>query len=610
MINKKHYSALFTLTLLIIPFASLFAQSEEATNIFENYKQGVVTFVSYGEDKEEIAQGSGFIIGEKILATSYGLVCQAREVEGMDFNGKKVKFDGILAVDKNFGIALVQINRKDPILTLGDSDGAERTNKVYAIGGNEASEISFSEGEIFNFHEFKSQRLIEATLTIPDEYDGAPVFDSKGQVIGMIVYLDVGKNIIVPSKVIKILPKTSKATKFKDRQKEEYFSTVDGADFGAEIFYSMNNTGKAEKFLNKLIELKPDDLRAHLLLASVYTNQRAYSSATTTYQKIIELDPSRDDAHFGLGLVTLKMMKWKEAIPPLEKSIQLNKNNTEAYLHIGTAYQELREFDKAVQAYKQYLDSNPRQPWEAFNQLGLCQMETEEFADAANSFNKALEGLKDDITITYKLAQAYEKAGQVDDAATTYEKLAQLTPEDAKRYYNMIIMMYNSAKMPDKAAEVARKMVELNPDDMEALYNLGFMYVQMEKYNEAIEAFGKVIEKNPGMEYAHLQIGYSYTQLKQYSKAAEAYKKMLEVFPDKEDAWFGLGIAYLQLKKYSEAIEPLRKVIELNPSRGYAYYNLAIAYLNLRDNYSAREVYNQLNKVDPDLAQKLKQYIK
>jgi tetratricopeptide (TPR) repeat protein len=609
MMNKKIFLAL-SLGIFLIPFSSLFSQSEEATNIFENYKQGVITFVSFNENKEEIGQGSGFIIGEKILVTSYGLVCQAKEAEGRDFKGKKVKLDGILAVDKNFGIALVQINRKDPVLTLGNSDRVEKKNKLYAIGGNEASEISVSEGELFNFHEFKSQRLIEATLSIPDEFSGAPVFDSTGEVIGMIIFLDLGRKIVVPSNVIKILPKTRAVKKFKDWQKEDYFFSYEGANLAAEIFYSMNETGKAEKFLNKVIELKPDDLHAHLLLASVYSQQRAYSSALTTYQKIVELDSNRDDAYFGLGLVNLRMSKWKEAIPPLEKSVQLNMDNKEAYLHIGTAYQELREFDKAVLSYKQYLETSPNRPWDAYNQLGLSQMETEEFADAAHSFTKALEGYRDDIAITYKLAQAYEKAGQIDQAATTYEKLAELSPEDAKRYYNMVIMMYNTAKMPDKAAEVARKMIERNPDDTEALYNLGFMYVQMEKYNEAIEAFGRVIEKNPGMEYAHLQIGYSYTQLKQYSKAAEAYKKMLEIFPDKEDAWFGLGIAFLQLKKYSEAIEPLRKVIELNPSRGYAYYNLAISYLNLRDNYSAREVYNQLNKIDPELAQKLKQYIK
>jgi tetratricopeptide (TPR) repeat protein len=609
MIFRKYFLAL-PLVFLLMPFSVLFSQSEEATNIFENYKQGVITFTVYDEEDEEIAQGSGFLIGEKILVTSYGLVCQANEAEGLDYRGKKVKFDGILSVDKEFGIALVQVNRKDPILALGNSDGLDRSSELYAIGGNEVGEISFSEGEVFNFHQIKSRRLIESSLSIPDEYNGAPVFDSTGQVVGMIIFLDIGKNIIVPSNIIKNLPQTKSETKFKNWQKENYFSTLEGAYFAAEAFYALNDTGKAEKFLKKVIELKPNDLHAYLLLASVYYNQRAYSSALTTYQKIIELNPNRDDAHFGLGLVNLKMMKWKEAIPPLKRAVQLNQDNKEAYLHIGTAHQELQEFEEAIDAYKQYLNTNPNQPWDVYTQLGVCQMEAGEYAGAVNSFNKALEGYGDDITILYKLAQAYEKAGQIDQAAATYEKLAQITPEDAKRYYNMVIMMYNTAKMPEKAAEVAKKLVELDPNDTEALYNLGYMYVQMENYESAIEIFSKVIEKSPGMEYAHLQLGYSYTQLKQYAKAAEAYKNMVEIFPNNEDAWFGLGIAYMQQKKYSEGVEPLKKVIELNPSRAYAYYNLAISYLNLRDNYSAREIYNQLNKVDPDLAKKLKQYIK
>jgi len=609
MIHRKYFLAL-PLVFLLIPFSMLLSQSEEATNIFENYKQGVVTFTVYDEEDEEIGQGSGFLIGEKILATSYGLVCNANEAEGLDFKGKKVKFDGILSVDRDFGIALVQVNRKDPILALGNSEGLDRSSKLYAIGGNEASEISFSEGEVFNFHQIKSQRLIESPLSIPDEYNGAPVLDSTGQVVGMVIFLDLGKKIIVPSNIIKNLSRTKSVTKFKNWQKEDYFSNLEGAYFAAEVFNALNDTGKAEKFLRKVIELKPDDLRAHLLLASVYFNQRAYSSALTAYQNIIQLNPNRDDAHFGLGLVNLKMMKWKEAIPPLKRAIQLNQDNEEAYLHIGTAHQELREFAEAIDAYKQYLSTDPNQPQDVYIQLGVCQMEAEQYEDAVNSFTKALEGYGDDITLIYKLAQAYEKAGQIDQAAANYEKLAQITPEDAKRYYNMVIMMYNAAKMPEKAAEIARKLVELDPNDSEALYNLGYMYIQMENYEGAVETFSKVIEKNPGMEYAHLQLGYSYTQLKQYAQAAEAYKNMVEIFPDKDDAWFGLGIAYMQQKKYSEAVEPLKKVIELNPSRGYAYYNLAISYLNLRDNYSAREIYNQLNSVDPDLASKLKQYIK
>jgi len=605
MRNKKLFMIL-TLVLLLVPSSTLLSQSEGAKLILEQNIPSLVSLVTFGEDKEEISKGTGFIIGEKIMATSYDLVSKAKSAEGRDYKGKKIKIEGIIAFDKNFGIALVQINRKDPILPLGNSDEIERNNEVYAIGVNLAGEFSLSEGQTFNFHDYKAQRMIETTLSLTETCSGGPVLDSAGQVIGMVVFLDIGKKIIVPSNVIKLLPKTSTVTKFKSWQPEDYFSTVEGATFAAKVFYSMGNTSKAEKFLKKILEFKPSDLEVYSLLADIYTKQRDYSSAITTYNKIIELDTDNDAAHFGLGTVHLNMMNWREAISPLQKAIQLNPEYKTAYFKIALAHQELREFDEAADAYKEFIATNPSQPFEAFQRLGLCQMELKQHADAVTSFQQALKGIPDDVNITYKMAQSYEKSGQLEQAAETYYKLAELSPRDARVYFNTVINMYNSAKMPDKAAEAANKMVELNPNDTDALFNLGFMLVQMEKYTEAIDALDKVIALNPGMEYAHLNKGFSYYSLKQYRKAIEAYTKTVELFPENADAWMFLGMSHMQLKSWGKAVEPLLKSIELRPESGNAYYNLAICYLNLKDNYSARDIYNKLQSVDPGLAQKLK----
>jgi tetratricopeptide (TPR) repeat protein len=609
MKNKKIFWILI-LVLLLLPSSSLFSQSEEAQQILEQNVSSVITFVAYGEDKEEVAEGTGFIIGEKIMVTSYDLISQAKSAEGHDFKGKKVKMDGVLAFDKNFGIALVAINKKNPILPLGNSDEIKRSDKIYAIGTNEAGEFSLYEGETFNFHDYKSQRMIETSLSLTESCSGGPILDSAGQVIGMVVFLDIGKKIIVPSNVIKLLPKTDVATKFKSRQPEEYFSTMEGATFAAKIFYSMNNTNKAEKFFKKVLEFKPDDLEVHGLLADIYSKQRDFSSAISSYKKIIELDSDNDGAYFGMGAVYIKMMNWKEAISPLEKAVQLNPEHIDAHFQIAKAHHELKEFDKAADAYKKFIASNPIQPFEAYNNLGRCQMELEQYTEAIISFQEALKGNPDDVNITYKMAQSYEKAGQLDQAAETYYKLAEITPEDARVYYNTVINMYNSAKMPDKAAEAANKMVELNPNDSDALFNLGFMLVQMKKYEEAIEALDRVIALNPGMEYAHLNKGFSFYSLKQYSKAIEAYSKTVELFPENADAWMFLGMSHMQLKAWGKAVEPLTKSMEIRPESGNAYYNLAICYLNLKDNYSARDIYNKLQSVDPSLAQKLKKYIK
>jgi tetratricopeptide (TPR) repeat protein len=608
--RKNKLVMLITVVILLFPVSALFSQSEEAQQVLEQNAPSLISFVTFGEDNEEISQGTGFVIGEKIMATSYSLVSQAKSAEGSDYKGKKIKMDGILAVDKNFGIAVIEINRKNPILTLGNSDEVERGDKVYAIGANEVGEFSLSEGETFNFHDYKSQRLIETSLSLTDSYNGGPVLNAAGQVIGMVVFLDVGKKVVISSKVLELIPKTGAETKFKDRQPEDYFGTIEGATLAAKVFYSMGNSSKAEKFLKKMLEFKPDDLETHALLAEIYAKQRDYTSAISTFKKIIELDADNDMAYYGLGDVYIRMMNWKEAIPVLEKAVQLNPDYGDAYFQIGTAYQELKEFDKAAEAYKKFIATGPRQAIDAYNRLGLCQMELGQYADAVTSFQEALKGMPDDVNIIYKLAQSYEKGGQYEQAAETYYKLAELSPKDARIYYNTVINMYNAAKMPEKAAEAARKMIELNPNDPDALFNLGFMLVQMEKYEEAIEVLDRVITLTPEMEYAHLNKGFSLYSLKRYSDAIKTYSDTVELFPENADAWMFLGMSYMQLKSWSRAVEPLKKAIELRPENGNAYYNLAICYLNLKDNYSAREIYNQLKSVDPSLAQKLQKYIK
>jgi tetratricopeptide (TPR) repeat protein len=608
--RNKTQGMILIIILLIIPFSKVFSQSEGTEQILEKNIPSLISITTFGEDKEEISSGTGFVIGEKIVATSYGLVSQAKSAEGFDHKGKKVKIDGILAVDKKFGIAILQINRKNPSLSLGNSDSLERSNNIYALGANEAQEFTLFEGEVFNFYEYESQRLIETTLSLPDSYNGGPVLDSSGQVIGMVVFLDIGKKIIVPAKALDMVPKTGTGTKLKDWQPEEYFSTLEGSTFAGKVFYFMANSSKAEKFLKKILEFKPDDLGTHALLADIYTKQRDYSSAVSTYKKIIEIDSDNDGAYYGMGDVYIKMMNWKEAIPALEKSVQLNPELKDVYFNIASAHHELKEFAEAADAYKKFIDGGPRQPFEAYNRLGLCQMEMEQYADAVLSFQEALKGIPDDVNITYKLAQAFEKAGQLEQAAETYYSLAELSPKDARIYFNTVINMYNAAKMPDKAAEAANRMIELNPNDPDALFNLGFMLVQMKKFEEAIEILDRVIALTPEMEYAYLNKGFSFYSLKRYKDAIEAYKKTVELFPENPDAWMFLGMSYMQIKSWHMAVEPLTKSIEIRPENGNAYYNLAICYLNLKDNYSARDIFNKLQSVDPGLAQKLKKYIK
>ena len=610
MKGKKEKRSILFFILFLVSFILLFSQTEDVSKILEKNKAGVISLVAIGDNKETISEGSGFVVEQGVLATSYLLVSQAKSVEGKNFKGKKVKIEGILAVDKNLNIAFLKIKGKAPALSLGNSDELEMGKDVFAVGSNESGEIGASEGSVINFLSLgPTQRVIETSLSVPKNFNGAPLLNTNNQVLGMIIFLERRLKFTLPSNLLKTLKKQS-VTKFKDWQHEDYLSTLEGAFLAGKIASLLEETGLARKYLEIVVKLSPDKIEAHALLASVYSRQRNYQPAISAYKKVVELDANRDDAHYGLGIVYIKIQRYRDAIPSFEKAVKFNPGNKDAYFLIGNAYRELKEFAKAAEAYENFLNFNPENAWEAYLHLGLCRIELGQLENATIALQEALKEKPQDLKINYYLAQAYQKSNQYEKAEEVYKLLAQLSPEEAGTYYRTILRMYDIAGQNEKAIEAAKKIIELKPGSEADVHNLALMYMKLKRYDEAIETFDKALAINPGYEYSYYNIGYCYSKQKKYKKSIEAFKKFAELAPDNSDGWFNIGIGYMLLKNFEAALEPLKKTVELRPDYGNALYNLGITYLNLHDNYSAKEIYKKLTTINPDLAQKLKKYIR
>lgn len=610
MFNNKEKSIIVFFVLFLFLFPMLFSQNEETSELLENNKTRVISLMALGDNKEIISSGTGFVIEKGILATSYLLVCQAKSVEGKDYKGKKVKVEGILAFDKNFNIALLKIKSKSPALSLGNSNELEEGKKVFAIGSNEYDEITISEGTVKNLHSYTAnQKILEIDHDVSQNFNGAPLLDKNGQVLGMVIFLERRVKFVIPSNLLKTLEK-KEVTKFKKWLPDDYLLSLEGAFFAGKVSSLINETGRAQQYLEKVNRLDPNNIEIHSLLASVYERQRNYNPAISSYKRVIELDSNRDDAYLGMGLVLLKMRSFREAIPPLEKAVQLNSDYKEAYYYIGNAFKELREFDKAAEAYEKYISFEPEKVWEANLRLGLCRIELEQFENAIPALQQALKEKPQDEGINQHLAQAFEKSGQHEKAEEVYNFLAQIAPESVVRYYRTILMMYDKSGKNEKAIEYAIKIVELDSSSDENLYNLGYMYMKTEKYKEALEQFNKAVAINPANEYSHFNIGVCYSRLNNHRKSIEAFKKVVEMVPNNPDGWFYIGIGYMQLKDFESALEPLKKTVELRPDYGNALYNLGITYLNLHDNFSAREIHKKLTTINPSLAQKLKRFLR
>ncbi len=608
MIRKR--SVIFFL-LLLFPLL-IQAQTEDALKILDQNRKGVVTLVAYGENKEEITRGTGFAVKENMLiATSYHLVSNAYSVQGRNFKGKKVKVEGVIAVDKELDIAILKIKGKIPALLLGNSDELEMGKRIFALGSNESQEITASEGTILELIEITPyQKLFSPSLSFQNGFSGGPLLDMNGQALGINISLERGLQFTVPINKVKPLIKIGQVTPFKSWSHEDYLSSLEGALLAGRFFSLIDEPGKAVNYLEKLSKARSDDIEINMHLAATYEKLRRYESAISIYKKVIQLDEKRSEAYFGLGMTYLKMRRLENAVSPLEKTVQLNPKNIEAHYQLANAYEELQEFSKAAEMYKSYLSLKPETAWSGYLRLGLCYLELGQFEDAVSSLKEAAREKPEDVKISYNLAEAYDKAGQYDKAQETYEYLTKIDPDSTTSYYGKIFRMYDQAGMYDNAVEAAKKIIELNPKSELAIYNLGIMYSKMGKHQESIDAFNQALKVRPDYDLAYFNIGLSYFKLKKYKEAVESFKKFVEITPDNADAWHNMAVGYMQMKNFEAAIEPLRKSIELRPDYGTAYYNLAICYLNLKDEFSAREIYKKLVGIDSDLAQKLKKFLR
>jgi hypothetical protein len=287
--NKKTVIIVFCMILLITPFY-LSSQNEEdkdlekqALSIFNKYQESVISLKSLDEEDNVLYNGTGFAVGEKIIATNYHLISQAKNIEGTTIDGKNIKIKGLVDYDKEANIALLEINKKPPVLPIGNFNSIEFGSKVFLIGSNQLGQIKAYPGEIINVAEsITNIKVADSSITAGDEASGGPVFNENGNVVGIVFYPESSSSkVIVPISVLERVNKSSSSEKIKNFEPEDYFSTLEGSYFTGHSFAAINNMIIAENNLEKVAEKNPQDIETKKVLADVYTKGRAYNLAVS-----------------------------------------------------------------------------------------------------------------------------------------------------------------------------------------------------------------------------------------------------------------------------------------------------------------------------------------
>lgn len=154
----------------------------------------------------------------------------------------------------------------------------------------------------------------------------------------------------------------------------------------------------------------------------------------------------------------------------------------------------------------------------------------------------------------------------------------------------------------DFQLRIWQQVVEKDPKNALGHANLGFVYLQMKKYDQAIDAFKTALKYDPKNVTALYNLGITNYELGKKKLAIENLKAAAEAAPagNKFLAYYKLGEIYQEQKKYPQAIEVYQKSIQDDPTMWNSHFKLGQLYEKTKQKDLALEEFKKASVFNPN----------
>ncbi len=159
---------------------------------------------------QPLAIGSGFLVGEGLIATNFHVIEGAKAGYVKLVGSKqKVEITGVVCSDSASDLAIVQATGlSGPAVKLSEREKPAVGEAVFAAGNPRGLEGTFSAGIISAVREAGGTSLLQITAPISPGSSGGPIADETGAVVGIAVATYKGGqnlNFAVPVKALTAL---------------------------------------------------------------------------------------------------------------------------------------------------------------------------------------------------------------------------------------------------------------------------------------------------------------------------------------------------------------------------------------------------------------------
>lgn len=293
--------------------------------------------------------GSGFFIRPGQVITNLHVIRGARrtDIKTLDGKGRVYQVAGLLAVDEEGDLVLMRVNMSPerPRFSEIAESLPEEGETVFVIGNPLKLEGSVTNGIISAVREVPGVgKIIQTTAAISHGNSGSPIFNMKGQVVGVVtVKVTNGQNIslgIGSDRLRELKPGALRS-----------LAEIPAKDKTLDVGEALYRTGLDSLWLGN------------------------YDHAVSYFENAVNRNPKRADAWIQVGYCKVKQGKNEEAIQAYQQALQLKPSSEDVLNKLGDAYYYAGRLPEAINSYKEAARLHPDKA-EAFYNLALVYFES------------------------------------------------------------------------------------------------------------------------------------------------------------------------------------------------------------------------------------------
>jgi tetratricopeptide (TPR) repeat protein len=462
---------LFTLIL-----AGCVSAQDYLPDLVKRIKPSSVAIETFDSKGNTLSRGSGFFIAVDRIVTNRHVIERSSRVEIHLMDGKKFVVKGVLAVDGEGDLAMLQVDVPKalaiplPILRTVPQEG----ESIVVVGNPFGLEGSVSNGIVSAVREISGYgKIIQITAPISPGSSGSPVVNMYGQVIGI--------------------------------------ATLQAAEG-----QSLNFAVPAERIL----QLKVNELQT-------------VSSLTADTQKNKR---SAAERYYSQGVAQLSRDDYTRALQFFERAVELDANYPEAWYQAGFCYGVLGRHQDALKASKQAARLRPE--WaEAHVNIGASSYALAQYKDATDAYRQALR-LEDSADTQYSLGLSFNKLNRTDEEILAYRRAIALKPDHANALERLGAAYFKQKRWAESAA--AYEQLKTYKPDAKTYNALGESYFELNKPDDSLQAFNSALGYDPEFDKARYNLGRTYLKLGNNEMARAQYEILRNARSDWADRLYVL----------------------------------------------------------------------